>query len=159
MPFTLPEPAAVFLAVRTSHHLCALPLAHVGEVMRPLPIGPLAGAPAGVRGLAVIRGRPTPVLDLDRLLADGAAPASEPQRYVTLKVGERNVALAVLAVLTVRTLANFSFDALPPLWRGTMPPAVAALGALDRELFLVLEAARLLPADAGARSMPEGGAP
>ncbi|MBI2510963.1 MAG: chemotaxis protein CheW [Opitutae bacterium] len=152
------ESPAVFLAVRTSHHLCALPLSHVGEVMRPLPIEPLAGAPTGVRGLAVIRGRATPVLDLDQLLADGAAPASDPQRYVTLKVGNRTVALAVAAVLTVRTLANFSFDALPPLWRGPMSPAVAALGAVDRELFLVLETARLLPADAVEPSVPEGSA-
>ncbi len=138
-------PAAPILALRTRRYACAMPLAHIVEVMRPLPVEPLAGAPAGVAGLAIIRGRATPVVDLAALLDDGATASGGSARFVTLRIGARSIALLVEAVLSVRALARVQFEELPPLWQGAHPPAVAALGALDRELFLVLEAARLLP--------------
>src|SRR6185436_6230529 len=43
--------------------LCALPLEHVEETMRPLAIEAIAGGPAFVRGLAVVRGAPIPAVD------------------------------------------------------------------------------------------------
>jgi purine-binding chemotaxis protein CheW len=36
--------------------------------MRPLPIKPIAGTPGFVRGVSIIRGAPTPVIDLKALL-------------------------------------------------------------------------------------------
>ena len=50
--------------VQAGLHLCALPLGAVIETLRPLPLRPLAGAPAGVLGVAVVRGSPVPVIDL-----------------------------------------------------------------------------------------------
>ncbi|MBI2518515.1 MAG: chemotaxis protein CheW [Opitutae bacterium] len=135
-----------------------MPLACVEEVMRPLPMESLAGASAAVRGLTIIRGRPTPVVDLDFLLSDEKTQTPEPTRFITLKLGSRTVALGVQAVLAVRTLADAAFEALPPLWRGAHPPAVASLGALDNKLFLVLEAARLLPDEPEGIREPGGGA-
>ncbi len=138
------------LAVRDGGHLCAVPLAQVAEVMRPLPLEQIAGSPASVAGLALIRGQATPVIDLASLLGDapkGEAGAAGSARFVTLRVGERRIGLRVEAVLGIRTLASAQFTALPPLWQGTHPPAVAALAALDRELFIVLETARLLPSE------------
>jgi chemotaxis signal transduction protein len=55
--------------------------------------------------------------------------------------------LHVEAVLGIRTLEPAQLAALPPLWQGADAPAVTALATLDRELLLVLEAARLLPDD------------
>lgn len=52
------------LLVRFAAHTCALDLAQVVEIMRPLPIERVAGAPDLVRGLAVIRGVPVPVVGL-----------------------------------------------------------------------------------------------
>src|SRR5205809_310773 len=56
----------LIVAVRSG--ACALPLMHVIETMRPLPIEPMACALSFVRGISIIRGAPTPVVDLGALL-------------------------------------------------------------------------------------------
>lgn len=140
------------LAVRSGGRLHALALAQVVEVMRPLPVERLAGAPEFVDGLAIIRGNVTPVVDLAGLLGGTGKQVAEPtgsERFVTLRVAERRIALRVEAVVAIRSLVAAQCAALPPLWAGERPPAVAALGALDRELFVVLETTRLLPDDLG----------
>ncbi len=131
------------LLCRAGAYLCALPLAHVGETMRPLPIEPLAGTPDFVRGVAIIRGTPTPVIDAARLTGDTRSTAAT--RFVTLKVGERRAALAVDAVLGVRDLGLAEASPLAPLFSHAAGEIVAAMGTLDRELLLVLEAARIVP--------------
>ena len=137
------------LAVRGGGRFCAVPLPQVVEVMRPLPLERIAGAPDCVSGLAIIRGKAVPVVDLAGLLGgDAGKETAAVARWVALRVGDRMVALAVEAVLAIRSLATAQFTALPPLWHGPHSPAVAALGALDRELFIVLETGRLLPDEA-----------
>jgi purine-binding chemotaxis protein CheW len=139
------------LLFRARGHLCALPLAHVVETMRPLPVEPMAGAPPYVRGLAIIRGAPVPVVDVARLLGEEAAgtevgarvPPSA--RFVTLKIGERAIALAVDGVVGVRTLAVDALHELPALLRDAEVDAVSSIGTLDSELLLVLRSARLVP--------------
>lgn len=140
------EPAArglLALLCRAGRHLCALPLAHVRETMRPLPLTPIPGAPSFVAGAARIRGVPTPVLHVAGLL-DGSTPASV-TRFVTLDVNGRGVALALDHVLGIRDLPLDQLGRLPPLLASSGSDAVARLGVLDRELLLVLEAARLVP--------------
>jgi purine-binding chemotaxis protein CheW len=132
------------LVCRVGSRLCGLPLAHVVETMRPLPIEPLAHLPSFVHGLALIRGRPTPVLDARSLLGSGGDPGA-PTRFVTLELGERAAALAVDAVLGVRSIDVTELARLPPLLRDAQNDLVATLGALDHELLLVLERSRLLP--------------
>lgn len=141
------ESSLAVLPVRAGSSIVAVPVPQVGEIMRALPVEPLAGAPSFVAGLAIIRGSPTPVIHLHALLTDGIAttpPAGA--RFVTLRVAERRVALWVDAVLPIRTLDQVQLGALPPLWQGERPLAAAALGALDRDLLIVLETTRLLPA-------------
>src|SRR5258708_1421520 len=145
--------SAPVLTLHLGHCTCAVPLAYITEVMRPLPVEPLAGAPAGVLGVAVVRGRVTPVVDLETLLGNGTTVRTDSARFVTLRIGDRAVALLVEAVRSIRTLARVELESLPPLWQGSHPPAVSALGAVDRELLIVLEATRLLPDG----SRPAGG--
>jgi len=142
----------------------ALPASHVLETMRPLSIEPLAGAPDFVAGVAVVRGRPTPVVDAAALLGvrGGAAPA----RWVTLRTGDRIVALAVAGVVGVRRLSDsLSAASAPPLLRGVAQGAVRSLGVLDGDLFLVLQTARLMEDDVwlalgeGAAAPARRGAP
>lgn len=137
-----PLPQTLALVFLTRARLCALPLAHVVETMRPLAVAPLAGAPPFVRGLAVIRGTPLPVVDLGALLF-GSEPAS-PTRFVTLRLGPRGVALALEAVLGVRDLPG-TLTSLPPLLSGASAEAISAIGRLDEQLLLLLNAARLVP--------------
>lgn len=126
--------------LRVAGRACALRVGDVREVMRPQPIEPLAGAPPFVMGLAVVRGEAVPVLDLASLLG---AEASAVTRFVTVKAGDRQVALAVGEVIGFsQNLAEG--QALPPL-AVSAQSALEAVGALDRELLSVLGAARLVP--------------
>src|SRR6202041_1193103 len=85
------------LLFRARGHLCALPLAHVVETMRPLPVEPMAGAPPYVPGLGISRGRPAPAVDVARLLGEddarreAVAPLQPSARFVTLKIAGRAI--------------------------------------------------------------------
>jgi purine-binding chemotaxis protein CheW len=131
----------VWLICRVSTRVCALPLDAVIETLRPLPVEPIAGAPAFVAGVAIIRGEPMPIVDAARLLG---ADASSPARFVTLRSGARRFALAVDAVLGVRTLNAGSLGALPPLL-GDLAEIATAIATLDAQLLVVLQASRLVP--------------
>jgi purine-binding chemotaxis protein CheW len=132
-----------YFLLRSASRICALPLASVVEVFRPLPLRPVQGSPPYVAGLAVIRGAAIPVVDLERLL--GGRGGAEPGRFVTLRVGSRSIALAVESVLGVRSLAESVFHALPPLLSDSEHPVIDALGSLDSELLVLLSAGRILP--------------
>lgn len=132
------------LIVTAGARACALPLHHVAETMRPLPIEPIAGTPGFVRGVSVIRGAPTPVVDLTALL-EGGQPSAAHGRFVTVKVGERRVALGVDGVVGLRILASAQLGELPPMLRDVAADLIEAVGARDAQLLVVLRAARLVP--------------
>ncbi len=132
----------VMVVSRVGTAMCALPVAHVVETMRPLPIEPLAGMPSFVRGVAIVRGTPIPVVDAGLLLGGSSGGT----RFVIVRCGDRRVALLVDAVLAVRAVESVA--ALPPL---VSHDVAVAIGTLDAALVVVLEAARLVPADAWAR--------
>jgi purine-binding chemotaxis protein CheW len=139
-----------FLLCLIGSRIGALTLKDVRETMRPLPIEPLTGTPPFVLGVAIIRGFPTPVVDASRLLGpsvSASTPIISPfrARFVSLKLGERTAALAVDAVLDVRSLAAGILADIPPLLREAGEELVSVIGALDTQLLLVLEAARLVP--------------
>jgi purine-binding chemotaxis protein CheW len=127
---------------RVGPYLVALPLGHVEETLRPLPTESFANSPIYVRGLARIRGAVTPVVDAAALL--GIAE-SVPTRYVTLKTGERRVALAVDAVVGTRAIPATSLQSMPPLLTEARGDLVSQIGSLDRQLLIVLNDAHLLP--------------
>ena len=130
-----------WLLCRAGARLCALPIETIVETMRRLPIEPLARAQPFVLGMSVVRGAPVPVVDVAALLGERAA---NPERLVTLRVGERMVALALNEVLGLREIAG---AAVPPLLQDAAGEVVAAIGALDAELLLVLNTARSIPED------------
>jgi len=136
-------PGQAVLLCQVGPLVCALPLAHVLETMRPLPCEPLLGTAAFVDGVAIIRGAPVPVVDLARLVGSSS---DEPRgRLVVVKVGARRVALAVERVLGVRALETAQLTELPPLLGGASADVVRALGLLDARLLVVLETSKLLP--------------
>ncbi len=150
------------LLIGTGDCVHALPLDHVVETMRPLPVEPLPGCPDFVAGLAVIRGEPVPVVTLAALTGIRRARS---ERFVTIQVHGRAdgradermsgqargqtdgrlVALAVERVIGVRRLDAAGLAAAPPLLG--RPDLVAHLGTLDGALLLVLETGHLLPPD------------
>ncbi|MGH7436919.1 MAG: chemotaxis protein CheW [Polyangiaceae bacterium] len=133
------------LIVRVRGGRCALPVQHVIETMRPLPIETIANAPEHVLGLSVVRGQPVPVVDLGGLLAQSGREArSTYGRFVTVRAGARQVALAVESVVGVGSLESGAVHELPPLLSQSSA-SVSTLGVLDRDLFAVLDATRVLP--------------
>jgi purine-binding chemotaxis protein CheW len=144
------ESGELSLLCRVGNLLCAWPLEHVEETMRPLSTEPLAGVPAFVLGLAVVRGTAVPVVDLATLLGRSGADTVS-SRFVTVKVGARRVAVAVDAVVGVSRISPRSLEQLPPLFQGPDLDAVSAIGTLDTGLLVVLATARLVPDDIWAR--------
>jgi len=122
---------------------CAVPITHVIETMRPLPVEPISGVPSFVQGISIIRGLPTPVVDLGAILG---TPGERPERFVTLRVGDRQVALSVNVVVGVRDLDTImTIGELPPLLRRASKDVVEAIGTLDEQVLMVLRAGWELP--------------
>jgi purine-binding chemotaxis protein CheW len=132
------------LVVRVHTRACALPLAHVIETMRPLPIETIAGVPSFVRGVCIIRGAPTPVVDLGVLLG---APGGDGNRFVTVRLGDKQVALCVDAVLGIHHLDEATMQGLPPVLTDASNDVIEALGTLDDRILVVLRATWELPDD------------
>jgi len=133
------------LLLRAHGQLCVLPLGHVAEILRPLPVTPIAGQLPAVLGIALHRGAPVPVVDLARLL--GASATERSERFVALRVGPRTTLLAVEAVLGLRDLPESAQRELPTLLKDASEEALLALGRLDNDLLLVLRAARFVRDD------------
>ena len=129
--------------VRAGGLLCALPLASVIETLRSPSIMPIAGTPAWVRGIAVIRGGTVAVVDLGILLGSGAG-ASKQARVVTVRVGSRIVGLAVDSIVGVSEFERSVLSDVPPMLRQAHPEVLAAMGMLDRELLMVLDGSRII---------------
>jgi len=132
------------LVVMLGARACAFPLQHVAETMRPLPIEPIAGTPGFVRGVSVIRGLPTPVVDLKALLENSDNSPSY-GRFVTLKYDTRRVVIGVDSVVGLRNLDSAQLAELPPLLRDVTADLIESFGTLDAQLLLVLHAARIVP--------------
>jgi purine-binding chemotaxis protein CheW len=124
---------------RAGGRLCALEVDAVAETMRPLPLHKVPSSADFVLGMAIVREVPTLVLDAGRLLGDRPSTLG---RFVTVRVGARFVALAVDEVIGVRALPADAMAQLPPLVSRT---AIEQVATVDRELMVVLDAARLVP--------------
>lgn len=118
---------------------CALPAEHVTEIMRPQPVSGLANAPSFVLGLALIRGEAMPVIDLAKLVLGKSAQIS---RFIVIRVGDRNMALAVNDVQGLAPLEANSAEAMSPMLMESLD-TVQALLTRDQKLLLVLQAIRI----------------
>ena len=132
------------LVSRAGGKLLALALPDVVEVMRPLPISRLGGAPAFVVGASVVRGAPVPVIDAGLLLgSDPSARASG--RWISLRLGARRAALAVDEIVGAMTFDEAKLELMPPLLHGVASGAADSVATLDEQLVLVLRAGRIVP--------------
>lgn len=138
-----PSPSNAFLICRSGSRLCALPIEHVVETMRPLPTKTIPDMPSFMLGLAIIRGANAPVVHVASLMDDMAnTPIT---RFVTIKLGTRIVAFAVDGVMGMRTLDAEAMAEVPLLLQTVDSSRIAAISILDAELLLVLQSARMVP--------------
>jgi purine-binding chemotaxis protein CheW len=131
------------LVCRSGSILLALPLDSVAETMRPLRIEPLADQPGFVLGVSIVRGAPVPVVDVAALL--GTESDSKPRRVVTLKLGARQVGLALDAVIGVRAIGAERLRDVPPLLREAAAEVVNGIASLDDRLLVALRGAFIVP--------------
>jgi purine-binding chemotaxis protein CheW len=136
------DAGARYLLVPLGSADCAIPVEHVVEILRPLPVEKVPGSPAVVAGIAVVRGTPIPVLDFRRLL--GAEPRT-PSRFVVVRTGGRRVALAVDGVSGIERIPAEVLTAAPPLLSRAASDGLEAVSSLDGALVLVLRTAKLVP--------------
>jgi purine-binding chemotaxis protein CheW len=137
-----------WLLCRAAAILCALPLEHVIEIMRALPLEQLAGTPRYVRGLSIVRGVPVPVVDVGLIIGGQAAQSS---RLIAVRAATRMIALGVDAVMGIAAIAADAFGEMPPLLQDTAADTIGAIGARDSDFLVVLRTARLVPDDVLAK--------
>ena len=133
---------ATSLVFRAGTLLCALRLEEVIETMRPLPTQPLAGTPAYVLGISILRGVPTPVVDVARLL--GGGPAT-PTRFVAVATERGPVAFATGEVLGIRSAVADTGSQHPTLLGPAASGLVAGVGRIGTEPLLLLQSMRVVP--------------
>jgi purine-binding chemotaxis protein CheW len=148
------DAGAMSLVFRAGELLCALRLDEVIETMRPLAVRPLAGTPAFVRGVTIMRGVPTPVVDVARLLGGEQA---EVARFVAVRTERGPVAFATGTVLGIRAATVDPGARHTALIGGVSGTLVAGVGRMDAEPLLLLQSMRVVPdevwaAAAGGRS-------
>ena len=131
-----------WLICRAGSRLCALPVESVIEIMRLLPIEPLAGAPPFVRGLCIHRGVPVPVVDAGLLFGECS---QEPERLVAIRVAGGVIGVAFTSVVGLRRVEADAASALPPLLQEAAGDVITAIATLDAELLHVLNAGRMAP--------------
>lgn len=142
------------LVFRAGPLLCALGLDDVIETMRPLATQPLAGTPPFVLGISVLRGVPTPVVDVARLLRGGPG---EIDRYVAVRTERGAIALATGEIIGIRSVDAGTTGAHPALLGGRSSRLVAGAGTVGTEPLLLLQSMRAVPDDvweAAAAAVP-----
>jgi purine-binding chemotaxis protein CheW len=134
------------LVFRAGDLLAAVRLQDVVETLRPLAARPLAGTQPFVLGLSIMRGRPTPVVDVALLLTGSAVPAS---RWIAVRTPRGPIALATGEVLGLRATEDITQQNTAVL--GPTPARVVeAIGSLDREPMFLLRSFALVPDDVWA---------
>jgi len=133
------------LVCRVHARLCAWPLASVDEILRHQPLRPLTAPAAHVPGLARIRGRWIPVVDLASALNLGPGPLD---RLVVVHQDGRPAALAVSEVIGVQRLERTAVETLPLLLQHGQHDPVEGVATLNQALVALLDLGRLLPAEA-----------
>jgi purine-binding chemotaxis protein CheW len=142
------------LLIRSHRWFCALPIAHVVETFRPRPVERVAGAPAFVRGVAVVRGKTVPVVDPGVLL--GGVRETPGGRFVAVRTPNGLVALEVDETVGVRELSASDLSAAAPLLQGALAGLVTSMAALDGELLAVLDCAHLVDGELLDKLVTEG---
>jgi len=137
-PDQQPGPTQWLLCEVERHHF-ALPLSSVIETMRMLPLSMITGAAPMVLGVAVVRGRPIPVIDTSFLFGGQSRHC---RRLVTVRARDRAVGLAVDSIIGIRRFSSLAGD-LPPLLRES--EALTGLQMIDRDLYYLLDTGRAIP--------------
>ena len=133
------------LLVRAHAWYCAIPVASVTETCRPLPVQPVEGMPAFVRGITVMRGKTTPVIHLGMMLAGGSIEPG--RRFVAVQVRGSPLVFEVDETVGVRHIPRSQLDTTTPLTHGGATDRLDGVGVFNNELLAWLDTARIVQDD------------
>ena len=120
----------------------AVSIAHVKEVLRPLPIAPVPRAPSAVVGVADYRGEIAVVLDLRQYFGASGEPTDEARsRWIVLRLAALSLALLVDDVLGV-VGGEGAVRAMPPGAAGVFLRDVVAAVPHEGKLVFLLDTER-----------------
>src|SRR5690349_8097173 len=142
VPPTDPTVSDGSLVFRAGPLLCALRLDEVIETMRPLITHPLAGTPAFVTGICIMRGIPTLVIDVARLLGGAGAEVS---RFIAVRTERGPVAFATGDIHGVRQVSAAITGRHEALLGDAPARLIGAMGTVDSVPVLLLQSMRLVP--------------
>jgi purine-binding chemotaxis protein CheW len=123
----------------------AVPIAHVAEILKPLPITPVPRAPSVVIGVMTVRGRLVTVIDLRRRLKLRESPPDARSRILITDTGEERIGLLVDEVMQVHRLAESEIEPRDVLG-GDPQPYLAGIGRPDGAVLMLLDLRPILEA-------------
>lgn len=125
----------------------ALDIMRVKEIVNPVPIAAVPGAPAFVEGLIELRGALLPVIDLRKRLAVEPAPLDRDSKYMVVRFGDQRVALIVDRVIDVRRVDPAAIAPVPELVNTPGARLLAGVARWDGHVVLVVDLDRVLSLD------------
>ena len=116
----------------------AVPIAHIAEILKPLPITPVPRAPRVVIGVMTVRGRLVTVIDLRRRLRLPEADVDHRTRILITDTGDERIGLLVDEVMQVHRLAESEIEPRDVLG-GDPQPYLAGIGRPEGALLTLLD--------------------
>jgi purine-binding chemotaxis protein CheW len=131
----------------------ALEIAHVREIVTPLPLTVLPHTPRGFAGVADHRNQVVPIIDMrDRFGLSPREPSSRRVKWILVEIEGRTVGLVVDDVLGVLRVPVGEFRAPPDLGGGEQARAISSVTTWEQNLVFILD---LLRFDAPSEALAE----
>jgi len=146
-------PTRPHVGLRTASRWFALAATEVIEVVAAPAVTRVPAAPPHVLGLAMLRGRLLPVIDLELLVTGRATPRLEHGRAIVARHGDVEVAIVAVATRGLIELADGDVDGDAAAAPGGERPAwIAREVAAGDALFAVIDAAALIARALGSHA-------
>lgn len=145
-------PTRPHVGLRTASRWFALAATEVIEVVAAPAVTRVPAAPPHVLGLAMLRGRLLPVIDLELLVTGRATPRLEHGRAIVARHGDVEVAIVAVATRGLIELADGDVDGDAAAPGGERPAWIAREVAAGDALFAVIDAAALIARALGSHA-------
>lgn len=128
---------------RVGQETFGVPIGSVQEILRPLPVTPVPGAPPHVEGVINLRGRIISVVDLRKRCGAPAEPQRR-NRIVVAETGGRSIGLMVDSASEVLRIAENSIEPPASVFGQAEPGFVTGVAKLANRLVILVDIAKLL---------------
>lgn len=128
---------------RVGQETFGVPIGSVQEILRPLPVTPVPGAPAHVEGVINLRGRIISIVDLRKRCGARAEPHRR-NRIVVAETEGRRIGLMVDSASEVLRIAENTIEPPASVFGEAEPGFVTGVAKLANRLVILVDIAKLL---------------